>query len=532
MQRKNIIFKMLFIILCLTLIGCSNQNSNNNHTHEYVDGVCECGDILEETYVVTFVDFDGTVLKQVSIKKNESVTAPSDPSREGYKFIGWSSDYKYITSDLTVVAQYEIILDDTIHTHKYIEGECECGKKAIPTEGLKYEISDDGTYYKVVGIEKNANSIKNDELIIGGKYNSLPVKTIASKAFYNNQSFSHLIILEGVEVIGEKAFRYCENLKTVQIPKTVKKIDSDSFGNCSILEKFIIDLENDTYSGLDNCLYSKDGKILIKYANGKTTQNYTIPDCVEIIGVRAFDDCSYLTKLSISNNIKEIQDYAFVGCDVKLLYLPSTIERITSYAMYGFNGVIYSDVKTKPTTWAFYDNKVYFDIKEQYTVTEDNIIYLLNDEKQEAIPVAYLGNPEHIIIKTYIEYNNVEYYVLKLGREIFSECDSIITVSLPEGLLEIEYRAFYSCENLQEVNIPSTVYKIHNDAFYCSIKLNNMFIPKSVVYIGPNALAYNGFGKNTTIYCEIESIPAGWHTGELDNWCNHEATVIWGYTNN
>ena len=59
-------------------------------------------------YRVDFLDWDNTILKSDSVDWNTSATAPSDPLREGYTFIGWDKDYHNITEDLTVTAQYEL----------------------------------------------------------------------------------------------------------------------------------------------------------------------------------------------------------------------------------------------------------------------------------------------------------------------------------------------------------------------------------------------------------------------------------------
>jgi hypothetical protein len=65
-----------------------------------------------ERYTVQFVDFDGAVLKEETVEKGESATAPADPVREGYTFTGWDEDFSCITDDLMVTAQYE--KDETV----------------------------------------------------------------------------------------------------------------------------------------------------------------------------------------------------------------------------------------------------------------------------------------------------------------------------------------------------------------------------------------------------------------------------------
>ena len=58
------------------------------------------------TYVVTFCDYDGTILSQIDVAYGNAATAPGDPEREGYRFDGWNKAYSNITGDLTVKATY------------------------------------------------------------------------------------------------------------------------------------------------------------------------------------------------------------------------------------------------------------------------------------------------------------------------------------------------------------------------------------------------------------------------------------------
>ncbi len=59
-----------------------------------------------QTYKVTFVDYDGTVLDTQTVKYGEAAVSPSNPTREGYTFTGWDVTYDRITKDITVTALY------------------------------------------------------------------------------------------------------------------------------------------------------------------------------------------------------------------------------------------------------------------------------------------------------------------------------------------------------------------------------------------------------------------------------------------
>ncbi len=59
-------------------------------------------------YTVTFVDYDGNVLKESLVLEGDSAIAPEkNPEREGYLFIGWDGDFENITQDLIIKAMYE-----------------------------------------------------------------------------------------------------------------------------------------------------------------------------------------------------------------------------------------------------------------------------------------------------------------------------------------------------------------------------------------------------------------------------------------
>ena len=68
-----------------------------------------------ETCTVSFVDYNGDVLKTATVEKGKGATAPAVPEREGYIFTGWDKSFTGVTEDIVVIAQYEkVITDPTI----------------------------------------------------------------------------------------------------------------------------------------------------------------------------------------------------------------------------------------------------------------------------------------------------------------------------------------------------------------------------------------------------------------------------------
>ena len=130
---------------------------------------------------------------------------------------------------------------------------------------------------------------------------------------------------ERVEEICKEAFKGCDKLEEIVMPKKLKKIDSEAFQGCSSLTKLTLPDSVARIDGLAFCGCS-----------GLT--ELTLPNSVTSIGNCAFGGCSGLTELTLPNSITSIGDYAFAYC--------SDLSKITSLAeippMCGFkvfNGV-------------------------------------------------------------------------------------------------------------------------------------------------------------------------------------------------
>ena len=115
---------------------------------------------LDADYVVTFLDWDGTTLATAGVAAGQAATAPADPVREGYTFIGWDSDFSCVIEDMTVTAQYQINRyqvrfydwDDTLLKTDSVDYQSAATAPADPTrEG-----------YTFIGWDKDFSSITAD----------------------------------------------------------------------------------------------------------------------------------------------------------------------------------------------------------------------------------------------------------------------------------------------------------------------------------------------------------------------------------
>ncbi|MBR6109290.1 MAG: leucine-rich repeat protein [Clostridia bacterium] len=62
----------------------------------------------QKTYhTVTFLDWDGSLIYELSVEEGDAAIAPEGLEREGYVFVGWDADFSCVIEDLTVTALYE-----------------------------------------------------------------------------------------------------------------------------------------------------------------------------------------------------------------------------------------------------------------------------------------------------------------------------------------------------------------------------------------------------------------------------------------
>ena len=102
-----------------------------------IDGVTYTFDdngVLIEKYTVEFVDWDGTVLSTQVVDVEASATAPADPTRAGYIFLGWDKDFSSITGNLTVTAQYEEVVVNLLGS--FNEWSAEEGKMTATADNI------------------------------------------------------------------------------------------------------------------------------------------------------------------------------------------------------------------------------------------------------------------------------------------------------------------------------------------------------------------------------------------------------------
>lgn len=155
---------------------------------------------------------------------------------------------------------------------------------------------------------------------------------ISYRCFWYVSYIENVIMQDGLLEVSPQIFRYCSNLKSVYISKSVRYIsDEYVFEECNNLVSIEVDSENERYSSQDGVLYNKEKTTLIA-APGKI-EECNVPSTVKTIGNYAFSQCKNLKKVILPEGLENINNYSFDGCSLlSEINLPSTLKNIGYFA--------------------------------------------------------------------------------------------------------------------------------------------------------------------------------------------------------
>ena len=166
------------------------------------------------------------------------------------------------------------------------------------------------------------------------------LKTIENSVFYTTK-ISEIKLPDGLTTIGNSAFLSCSELTEVEIPNTVTSIGTKAFDGCRSMEKVklpddITIIDEETFS---NCTKLKEIEIpksVISigeeaFAGCSSLKKIEIPEGVTSIPYRAFASCG-LEEIVFPKSLKTIDNNAFNNCDFTSIEIPGTVETIRTGA--------------------------------------------------------------------------------------------------------------------------------------------------------------------------------------------------------
>ena len=260
----------------------------------------------------------------------------------------------------------DIVIPEGVETIGF-EAFSECtGLKSVTIPDTVTEIGgyafENCTSLKEVDLPNGINTISSNLFLNCCSLTSASIPStvtcIEQYAFRNCFSLSTLIIPDGVEILEYSAFEAC-GITEITLPKTVTKLYSDVFSECSKLTRISVDKDNPVYHSEGNCIIETASNTLIEGCNGSV-----IPYGVVTIESDAFDCRRYIKRINIPSTVTSLGNYdCFRYCTyLEEVVIPTSITKIHARSFYGCNNlktVYYTGTEEQWNSIVFEENPFY-----------------------------------------------------------------------------------------------------------------------------------------------------------------------------
>lgn len=264
------------------------------------------------------------------------------------------------------------------------------------------------------------------------------------------QYFSSLVTLalpKDITEIEDYGIYHNQNLVSIEIPVTVKKVGAHAFESCANLQK--VDLSN-----------------------------------AETLGERVFESCGKLTKVTLSPDLQVIPDYAFQYCgSLADVPLPSSLVSIGVSAFRECDGL---SAVVMPNTVTTLNKNAYESCNTLTTVTLSSGLQAIpNDAFRDCGSLVDIPLPPSLV---------------SIGTGAFANCKSLTSVDMPNTVTTLENGTYEYCSSLNEMNLSQEGTPEINSSAFAYSGLRSITIPETVTAVGGGIL--NGCSRLTSIFWE------------------------------
>lgn len=301
--------------------------------------------------------------------------------------------------------------------------------------------------------------------------------------FFSNRRIKELVFPDSLRSLY-LSFTHNSKVETIKIGKNVSKIEN--FDIIPSIKKIEIDPRNHHFVVVNNALYTKDLKKLIKFLSLDEINEYVVQD-----------------------GVQEIREYAFEGSKIKKIVLPDTLKKIDYSAFYYcqlLEEVVVPDSVTEIGDDAFSHCSNLKKLK-----LSNNIEKLESDTLTDCLDLDYLYLPDNLrvvgprffnfanrLTPVDIVFNNKSPYLEMIDGVIYSKDLKRLIVAIDrtkkkykilDGVEIVDFYAFSGCQNLEFVRLPDSVTEIKSHSFSYCVNLKKIVIGKQMKKFADSAFA-------------------------------------------
>lgn len=293
--------------------------------------------------------------------------------------------------------------------------------------------------------------------------------------FYSSK-LENLVLPNSITKLDYGCLSNCKKLTSITIPASVTVLYSSCFSGSSAMSAIYVENGSASYTHYSGVLYTKDGKTLVKYPEGKTGTSYTVNSGVTKIGDQAFSNAK-LTSITLPTTLKEFGSMVFYYSSLTALSIPASVTTVSTSSFSAMTALT------------------------SFSVASGNAV--LSTDSRGA-----LFDKNKTILKAYPQGNTSTTYtipstVTEIEYDAFWTNKYLKKITLPDNVTTIGGYAFASCSSLEEINIPAKVTKIDSYAFSSNAAMKSV----TSAITSPTALSetvFNSIPSTATLY-----VPAG-----------------------
>ncbi len=222
-----------------------------------------------------------------------------------------------------------------------------------------------------------------------------------------------------ITIIGQKAFMSKTTIESIEMPNTIETIELGAFADCSNLT--MISLSSNLKVLGDNAL--QNTKI----------SSITFPTSLEEIGVNLFIGNTQIRTVTIPKNVSKIGSGIAMDTNIREIVVNSENKNFTA-----INGVLFTKDKTELVAYPAAKTGTSYTIPSSVKIIGEAAF-------------TYVSNLTSITIP-----NGVE----EIGESAFSYCDSLVELVVPKSVTLIEMFAFYELDALETLTIHADIEEV------------------------------------------------------------------------